>query len=1036
VAGATVQIRHEATGATKSTLTNEDGRFLILLLSPGGPYTLTVNHLGFAEERREGLVLQVGEAYRVEVELSEQPIELPGIEVAVDRAPIFDPSQVGPVTRLTERTLEAMPIISRNVMELAVLSSLVKTTEGGGFSVAGQNDRYNALLVDGLLSKDMFGLTSGGIPGGQAGAKLIPMDAVSQFEVLVAPFDVRLSGFTGGVMNAVTRSGTNDWRVRFSGAHRNEALMGDLSLPTGPVEASGVDRSLLAFSVGGPVIHDALHFFFSGEFERSRQPPNGYNLFRDDPALIRISEENVETVGSLFENRFGVDVGTAGVYPLEQEMANIFARADWNLPGGDRVLVRHVFAHAENDQAPNRSAFLPYELSSNGLFRSSTNHITSVQLFSEFGGRFANELGLTLQRTTDRTTPASDLPQIEVDVVSSIADVGYSRPLRLGGQFFAQVNDLEQTSLRLTNSLDIKMGDDVLTVGATASWYDLTHAFLPGAQGEYYFASLGDLEREDNAPQRYQRTVLAEGEDEAINFDVLEWGVFVQHQIHAGKGLTMHFGLRADMPHVFGRPDRNKPLEAFFGYNTSQLPSGNVLISPRWGWNWQSGGRRNTQVRGGMGFFSGQVPYVWLSNAFHNNGLRSVTQYCQGRWYGEPRPTWPVPSFDPSGPPTSCYDPLPSAGPFQELRNAVVFDPGFRYPQDLKFSAVVDRELTDRVTGSLGFLFNKALNQVGLQDLNVESGGPTTDMVALAGDERWYYKRMTDDFQHVLLVTNEGEDWAASATAELRGTVTDHLGFQLGYTLARSWDRSSLVYADMLSNFGSNPTDAQINKPPLTISNFDRPHKVVAALFGSPFPGLPETEVSILYTGQSGLPFSYVYAGDVNGDGYPGLGGSFDLYNDLVHLPEDLSEAPLSFVTQGLFGTAMEQDDCLKGHAGRTLGRNACRAPWENRLDIRLAHTIRAGNADIRLEGDLINVLSLLDSEWGKVQKTQPVLPLLDLCRFNCQGRPLASWGGAVLPERDAEGRLRPTEPWTVITPDSQWQMQLGARVTFGGRRP
>ena len=275
VAGATVEIRHEGTGATKSALTNEDGRFLILLLSPGGPYTITVNHIGFAQERREGVMLQVGEAYRVDVELRDQAIELPGIEVAVDRAPIFDPNQVGPVTRLTERMLEAMPIVSRDVMDLAVLSSLVKTTEGGGFSVAGQNDRYNALLVDGLLSKDMFGLTSGGVPGGQAGAKLVPLDAVSQFEVLVAPFDVRLSGFTGGVMNAVTRSGTNDWRVRFGGVHRNEALMGDLSLPTGPVEASGVDRSLLAFSVGGPVIHDALHFFVAGEFERRRQPPNG-----------------------------------------------------------------------------------------------------------------------------------------------------------------------------------------------------------------------------------------------------------------------------------------------------------------------------------------------------------------------------------------------------------------------------------------------------------------------------------------------------------------------------------------------------------------------------------------------------------------------------------------------------------------------------------------------------------------------------------------------------------------------------------------
>jgi hypothetical protein len=336
----------------------------------------------------------------------------------------------------------------------------------------------------------------------------------------------------------------------------------------------------------------------------------------------------------------------------------------------------------------------------------------------------------------------------------------------------------------------------------------------------------------------------------------------------------------------------------------------------------------------------------------------------------------------------------------------------------------------------LGFLFNKALNQVGLKDLNVEFGGPTTDMVALAGDERWYYDRLTDDFQHVLLVTNEGEDWAASLTAELRGTVTDNLGFQLGYTLARSWDRSSLVYADMLSNFCSNPADGQINKPSLTISNFDRPHKVVAAFFGAPFPGLPETEVSILYTGQSGLPFSYVYGGDVNGDGYPGLGGSFDFHNDLLYLPNDLSEAPISIVTMSLLSSAMEEDECLARHRGRTLRRNACRAPWENRLDIRLAHTLHAGRADVRLEADVINLLSLANAEWGKVEKTQPVVPLLDLCRFNCQGGALASWGGAVLPERDEEGRLRPTEPWTVITPDSQWQMQLGARVTFGGRRP
>ncbi|MBT8398004.1 MAG: hypothetical protein KJN92_13610, partial [Gemmatimonadetes bacterium] len=688
-------------------------------------------------------------------------------------------------------------------------------------------------------------------------------------------------------------------------------------------------------------------------------------------------------------------------YSLDQELANVFARADWNLPGGDRLSVRHVFAHAGNDQAPNRTGFLPYELSSNAVFRKSTNHITSLQLFSEFGNRFANELDVTLQRTSDQTRPASDLPQIEVDVVSSVDGVSYSRPVRLGGQFFAQLNDLEQTSLRLTNSLDIKVGDDVVTLGATASWYDITHAFLPGAGGEYFFAGLQDLERADNAPQRFQRTVLADGEDEAVNFDVLEWGLFVQHQLHAGKGLTMHFGIRADVPHVFGSPDRNYDLEAFFGYRTSDLPSANLLISPRWGWNWQSSGRRRTQVRGGMGFFSGQIPYVWMSNAFHNNGLRSVTQSCTGRWYEEPRPTWAVPSFDPSVLPTSCFDRSPGSQAFQELRNVVVFDPEFKYPQDLKFSAVVDQELTDRITGSLGFLFNKALNQVGLRELNAEGRGPTLEEVSLAGEQRTYYQQLTDDFQHVLLVTNDGEDWAASLTAELRGTVTENLAFQLGYTLARSWDRSSLTHSDMLSNFGSNPAETNINKPPLTISNFDRPHKVVASVFGSPIPGLPDTEISVLYTGQSGLPFSYVYGGDVNGDGYPGLGGSFDLYNDLLYVPDPVSQAPLSFVTQGLFTSAIESDECLARQNGRILRRNACRSPWENRLDLRVAHTLRTGGTAIRLEADLINVLNMVNSSWGNVERTIPQVPIMDLCRFNCDGRPLARWGGAVLPERD-----------------------------------
>ena len=454
--GATVSVRQIDTGAERTGLTNGQGAFLILLLAPGGPYTVTVQTLGYAESRVEQIMLPVGETFTMEMYLDERAVELAGIDVAVDRATIFTPTQVGPATRLTERMIEATPILSRDVTQLAVLSPLVRTTENGGFSVAGQNDRYNAILVDGLVSKDMFGLTAGGVPGGQAGAKLIPIDAVAQYEVLIAPFDVRLSGFSGGVMNAVTRSGTNDWLVRVGAVHRAEALMGDLSLPTGPVEASGVNRSLLAFSAGGPIVENRGHFFVAGEFERRNQPPAGYNLFRDSPSLVRVSEQSMDRFSTLLRDQYGVEAGQAGIYSLGQELSNVFARTDWNFNGGDRLTIRNVFANASNDEAPNRSAFLPYGLGSNAVFRSSTNNITSLQLFSGFGDHYANELDVTFQVSSDESTPAVDWPQVEVDVASSGDGLRLRRPLRVGGQFFAQQNGLDQKSLRVTNALDIR----------------------------------------------------------------------------------------------------------------------------------------------------------------------------------------------------------------------------------------------------------------------------------------------------------------------------------------------------------------------------------------------------------------------------------------------------------------------------------------------------------------------------------------------------------------------------------------------------
>lgn len=284
------------------------------------------------------------------------------------------------------------------------------------------------------------------------------------------------------------------------------------------------------------------------------------------------------------------------------------------------------------------------------------------------------------------------------------------------------------------------------------------------------------------------------------------------------------------------------------------------------------------------------------------------------------------------------------------------------------------------------------------------------------------------------MVTNGGGDRSYSVSAELRGSLTGELAFQAGYAYARSYDRMSLASVDLVANYGLTPTHGDPNDPPLTPSNFDRPHKVVLALFGAGIPGLPDTEISLLYTGESGLPFSYVYSGDLNGDGYPSLGAAFDRNNDLLFVPEDPFEVPSSFGTSTRLQAALETDECLKRFIGHTMLRNHCRAPWQNRLDLRVAHTAHVGGASLRVEADMINVLNLLNSDWGLAESIGPTSSLLKPFERNpLTGELLSEWAGGALPFRNDAGTLVTPQPWSVVSPASQWQAQFGVRVTFGG---
>ncbi len=1029
-----VRLRNASTGLERTGLTNASGRFLFLGLPPGGPYEVEVTLLGYAAVTVESLTLAVGETLPLRITLSQQALELEGIDVSAERSGLFDPGRVGPVTLLPARQIANLPIPRRDLTELALLSPLVTRTESGGLSVAGQNDRYNAILIDGLTARDPFGLSPGGLPGGAAGGKLLPLDAVAQYEVLVAPYDVRLSGFTGGAMNAVTRSGTNDLEATAFAAHRPSALGGEFAAVTGSSSGADVSSTQAGFSLGGPIIRDRAHYFVALEYEALSQPPQGFILGRDDPNLVRLGEPEVAEAQDAIRSFFGADPGTAGVTSLDRSLLNLFARVDFALADRHRLTVRNVLARAVDDGGPNRLGVDPYGLTSNGVERRGLSNTLNAELVSVLGDRATNELSVLLQVGSDESLPNSRFPQVEVPVVSSFGEASAVRDLRAGAWLTAQDNDLNQLQLRITDFLTLARGNSTVTLGVTAARYEFSQRYLPGALGEFTFPNVRAIEA--GLPSQLQWTSVSEGSSEQVDFGVTEVGVLAQSELYAGEGLTMRFGLRADIPWVDGNARRNWGVLNSFGWDTGDLPSGNVLISPRWSMNWQSDdGRGGTQFRAGAGLFNGQLPFVWLADALQNDGMRTVVNRCTD----ESIPVWTGTL------PTSCR-----TGEPEQIRNVTIFSPDFRYPQDFRLSVGLDRRVGD-ATLSAGILFNRAFNQLVLEELNLGTPSQVGPVREYGGVFRNYYGepvergfepvRADPDFGQVLFASNESEDWAAAFTVEAQGSFRG-LDLRTGYTFSASRDRMSLVATDMISNFGFTGVETAINVQPLRPSNFDRPHKVVASVSAQPL-GERGPRVSVLYLGQSGAPFAYVYGGDVNGDGYPGFGPAFERTNDLFFVPEPPGILQMGAASQTLLATALESFDCLSDNVESYIARNSCRSPWQNSLDVRLSQIVPSALGRLRVDLDFVNFLNLVNPNWGRVETVRPVVPLIDLVERQ-EAPPDRGSGAPVIPPvihrwsgasfQGADGGLIPVEPWTAVPNRSQWQVQLGVRVEVGGR--
>ena len=1026
VDAAQVQVVNTLTGVRNGAVTNSSGRYLVSGLETGSAYEVTVRRIGFGPVVRERVVVTLGLATRVDVSLSRQAAEISAVRVTGDLDETFSTTSTGVATTVSDSALRRLPTLNRNFTDFVVLTPQIATAQNGGISGGGVNNRFNSIQIDGANESDLFGLGSTGQPGGQARGKSISLEAVKEYQVLLTPFDVRQGNFSGALINAVTKSGTNRLQGTAFYYTRDNDLARDVPyLPE-------YSRRQYGFSLGGPIVKDRIHFFVSPEWQEEEAPSAGQYVgqgegFVGDTNLIRRFADELENQN--------LTAGSSGLLQKQNPLANVFGRVDFQLPMNNRLVVRHNYGYAEDDIF-SRTSTSTFALTSNAYFFQSTKNASSAQLFSNFANGSNNELQVNYTTIRDRRIPEVVQPQISVRTPSG-------QLLVAGSERFSMGNELDQDIFEVRDDFSFSLGSHRLTFGGQAQLFDIRNLFNRDSYGIWQFASVEDFEA-GNPPEGFSGSVDLGGGIE-VNMEAAQYALFAQDQWSPTPNLTLTYGVRADVPVLSSKPAFTQSVLTAFGRRTDEVPSGNILFSPRLGFNWQIPGVDEQQIRGGVGMFAGRPAFVWLSNAYQNSGSGLALFTC-GREGGSSSNGIQVPTYDPTIPPPSeCGD---GSGPSSNLSLVDLLSEDLNFPQTLRATLGYDRRLPLGFVGSFEGLFTQNLNDFFYTNLGIverettdpdgrvmygtitqndPSGPPLPSPTSGA---RVTVARAQAGFNDVIDVKNTSKNYSYNLTAEVRRRFAEAFEFSAAYAFSRVRDVQSPTSSQGISNwrFGRS-ISGRHNDQNTGISLFDVPHKVI--LSGT-YSFRTKTDLSVIYVGNSGVPFEYIYLSyDANADGAT---------NDLIYVPtaEEVSSAGMFREGASLGGvtyTALEQaeafeefvqnSECLSRQRGKILERNSCRSPWQNLVNVSLRQRLpNFGGNELALQLDVFNFMNLLNKEWGAQEFAS---------NFSNPGL----LGVAGVSSNDAATQ-RPTLTFSPLTEEfnsrnasSNYQIQLAARYSL-----
>ena len=1008
--GATVVAVHQPSGTQYGTISNSDGLYSLQGMRSGGPYQVEVSFVGYNKQNFTEVTLSLGETFSLNVTLKEESVDVGEVIVVGSKGPAFNSEKNGSAINVNSRQIAMMPTISRSINDVTRLTPQANST-----SIGGGNYRQNYITVDGAQFNNAFGI-GGNLPGG---GSPISLDALDQISVNITPFDVRQSGFTGASVNAVTRSGTNEFSGSVYTYMQDEKFkgnkVGDATFTKNPS-----DYKMQGIRLGGPIIKNKLFFFVNYESEKTTVPgPPRVAATASAPAdginVARPTATEMDMMSKYLLDTYGYQTGPYQGYSNQSPGSKFLARIDWNINRNHKFNIRYSNTRSKSPSYPStstspfssiytgtRQAMDAMWYQNAGYYQETNFTSLASELNSTFGGgKFGNTLRVTYSfQDEPRSTDGSLFPFVDI-LKDGKAFTSF------GTELFSYGNLREVKTTTITDDFTWSMGKNRFTAGLQYEHNATKNGFMRFGSSFYVFKSWDDFVN-GVKPQNFGITFSnTPGYAQAFpSFEFGQYSGYIQDEIAVNAKLKVTAGIRVDLP-TYSQPAAEHPMVATltFGdkkFSTATLPKSKMLLAPRVGFNYDINGDRSLIVRGGTGIFTGRVPFVWIVGQVSDAGMIQTTQALSGT---------AVPgAFNPD--PRAYYPATqPAAGTIVPATFTIISD-DFKMPQSWKSSIALDAKLPWGIKGTLEGLYNSDINTAFFVNAGLKDGTPLN--IAGYADNRTiypqtttaqngtkYYQTITSDGKTVttgtldakglpvggtgvspILLKNEKGGYYYSVTAKLEKAFDSGLYALIAYTHSEAKNLVDGAGDQASSAWNGNANVNGANSVEKSYTSYVTPDKVIANVsYKFEYLKHAATTLSVFYEGGAPSRFSYVYSSNFVRD----AAGS----NNLIYVPKDASE--ITFVDQTVsykdatgatvsnlwtanaqsdaFFAYVNQDKYLSKRKGQYAERNGAIMPWRNQFDLKVMQEffIKVGGKrnTIQVSLDILNVGNLVNKNWG-----------------------------------------------------------------------